>query len=203
MLFTEKQLDRYTDVLLWGLKTARTKKFKKNDIVLIRYDMPAVRLAEIVYAKLVHMGIHPVQRTNLTANMEQYFFEQSNNKQIIFQPPGEKELFNRLNGGIFLYGPESITHLSHIDSKKIGKAAVARKYLRDILDARDQAGDFGWTLCVFPTKELARHAKLSMKAYTAQIINACFLNKTSPVLHWQDIFNGATSIKNILQMQNR
>lgn len=202
MLFTEKQLDRYADALLWGLKTARTKKFKKNDIVLIRYDMPAVRLAEIVYAKLVDMGIHPVQRTNLTANMEQHFFEQSNNEQIIFQPPGEKELFNRLNGGIFLYAPESITHLSHIDAKKIGKAAVARKYLRDILDARDQAGDFGWTLCVFPTKELARHAKLSMKAYTAQIINACFLNKISPVSHWQDIFNGATSIKKWLNSMN-
>ncbi len=201
-MFTEKQLDRYADVLLWGLKTARTKKFKKNDIVLIRYDMPAVRLAEIVYAKLMDMGIHPVQRTNLTANMEQHFFEQSNNKQIIFQPPGEKELFNRLNGGIFLYSPESITHLSHIDPKKIGKAAVARKYLRDILDARDQAGDFGWTLCVFPTKELARHARLSMKAYAAQIINACFLNKISPVSHWEDIFKGATSIKKWLNNMN-
>ena len=52
-MFTEKQLDRYADALLWGLKTARTKTFKKNDIVLIRYDLPAVRLAEIVYAKLV------------------------------------------------------------------------------------------------------------------------------------------------------
>ena len=54
-MFTEKQLDRYADTLLWGLKTARTKIFKKNDIVLIRYDMPAVRLAEIVYAKLMDM----------------------------------------------------------------------------------------------------------------------------------------------------
>ena len=89
-MFTQKQLDRYADVLLWALKTARTNKFKKNDIVLIRYDMSAVRLAEIVYAKLMNMGIHPVQRTNLTANMEQQFFQQANNKQIIFQPPGEK-----------------------------------------------------------------------------------------------------------------
>lgn len=194
-MFTEKQLNRYADALLWGLKTARTKKFKKNDVVLIRYDMPAVRLAEIVYAKLVDMGIHPVQRSNLTANMEQHFFEQANNRQIIFQPPGEKQLFSHLNGGIFLYAPESITHLSHIDPKKIGKAAVARKYLRDILDTRDQAGDFGWTLCVFPTKELAKHANLSMKSYAAQIVNACFLNRVSPVSHWQNIYRRATSIK--------
>ncbi len=194
-MFTEKQLDRYADVLLWALKTARTNKFKKNDIVLIRYSTPAASLAETVYAKLLDMGMHPVLRTNPTANMEQNFFERSNNTQITFQPPGEKELFNQLNGGIFLNAPESITHLSHIDPKKIGKFAVARKYLRDILDARDQAGDFGWTLCTYTTKEQARHAKLSMKAYAAQIVNACFLNRISPVSHWQDIYHGATSIK--------
>jgi aminopeptidase len=194
-MFTDKHLDRYADILLWGLKTARTKTFKKKDVVLIRYDMPAVRLAEIVYAKLLDMGIHPVQRTNLTATMEQRFFECANNTQINFQPPGEKELLNRLNGGIFLHAPESITHLSHIDPKKIGKAAVARKQLRDILDVRDQAGDFGWTLCTFPTKELARHARLSMKAYAAQIINACFLDRNSPVSHWQQIYRQAASIK--------
>lgn len=194
-MFTDKQLDRYADILLWGLKTARTKSFKKNDVVLIRYDMPAVRLAEIIYAKLLDMGIHPVQRTNLTATMEQRFFERANNTQITFQSPGEKELFNRLNGGIFLHAPESITHLSHIDPKKIGKAAVARKYLRNILDARDQAGDFGWTLCAFPTKELARHARISMKAYAAQIIDACFLDRKSPVSHWQQIYRQAASIK--------
>jgi aminopeptidase len=194
-MFTDKQLDRYADILLWGLKTARTKTFKKNDVVLIRYDMPAVRLAEIVYAKLLDMGIHPVQRSNLTATMERRFFECANNPQIIFQPPGEKELLNRLNGGIFLHAPESITHLSHIDPKKIGKAAVARKQLRDILDVRDQAGDFGWTLCTFPTKELARHARLSMKAYAAQIIDACFLDKNSPVSQWQQIYRRAASIK--------
>jgi aminopeptidase len=194
-MFTDTQLDRYADILLWGLKTARTKTFKKNDVVLIRYDMPAVRLAEIVYSKLLDMGIHPVQRTNLTATMEQRFFERANSTQITFQSPGEIELFNRLNGGIFLHAPESITHLGHIDPKKIGKAAVARKKLRDILDARDQAGDFGWTLCMFPTKELARHARLSMKAYAAQIIDACFLDRNSPVSHWQQIFHQAASIK--------
>ena len=194
-MFTEKQLEKYADVLLWGLKTARSRKFKKNDVVLIRYNMPAIRLAEILFAKLLDMGIHPVQRINPSVDMEKSFFERSNTQQIVFQTPGEKELFKHLNGSIFLHAPESITHLSHIDPKKIGKAAVARKYLRDILDTRDQAGDFGWTLCTFPTKEQARHAKLSMKAYADQIVAACFLNKSSPVSHWQTIYKNATSVK--------
>lgn len=194
-MLTEGQMDRYADVLLWGLKTARTGRFKKNDIVLIRYNMAAIRLAEILYAKLLEMGMHPVQRVGLTATMEHHFYKLSNNKQLVFQPPGIEELSKNINGNIFLHAPESITHLSDIDPKKIGKAALARKYLRDILDKREEEGVFSWTLCMFPTEELAKHANLSMKEYTNQIVRACFLNKKSPVSEWQNIFRNAMSIK--------
>ncbi len=94
-----------------------------------------------------------------------------------------------------MHAPESITHLSGVDPKRIGKAAVARKYLRDILDERDQAGAFGWTLCNYPTEEQARHAGLSLREYADQIIRACFLNRASPVSQWQNVFKNATSIK--------
>jgi len=163
--------------------------------VCIRYNLPAIRLAEILYAKLLGRGMNPVYRMSLTATMERSFFTLSNNKQLIFSPPGDKELFRNLNGNIFLYAPESITHLSNIDPKKIGKAAIAKKYLRDILDKREEKGVFGWTLCALPTKELARQARLSMKEYTNQIVKACFLNKTSPVSTWQTLYENAGLIK--------
>ncbi len=194
-MLTEKQLDRYADVLLWGLKTARTARFKKNDIVLVRYNMPALRLAEILYAKLMEMGINPVQRAMVTSDMEKNFFLLSNSKQLVFQPPGDETLYNNLNGNIFLHAPESITHLKNIDPKKIGRAAVAAKKLRDILTKREEQGAFGWTLCVFPTEELAKHADLSIKDYSDQIIKACFLNKKSPVSEWQQIYKTAMSMK--------
>jgi len=194
-MFTAKQLDRYADVLLWGLKTARTARFKKSDIVIIRYDKPALELAEILYAKLLDMGINPVARINLTTKMELNFYQLANNRQLVFHPPGDEELFKNLNGSIYLYAPESLTHLANIDPKKIGKVAVARKYLRDILDKRDEKGAFGWTLCIFPTSEQARHAGLTMKEYTKQVINASFLNRTSPVSHWQTVYSRVTSIK--------
>jgi len=194
-MLTEKQLNRYAEVLLWGLETARTGKFKKNDIVLIRYNMPALKLAEILYAKLLDWGMNPVQRLGLNSTMERNLFKLANTKQLVFQPPGDKELFRNLNGSIYLHAPESITHLGDIDPNKIGKAAVARKYLRDILDKRDEQGAFGWTLCIYPTSELARHAKLSMREYADEIVKACFLNKVAPVSAWQNIFKNAISIK--------
>ena len=59
-VLTEKQLDRYADVLIWAMQKARTNKFKKNDVILVSYHMPAVRLAEIVFAKLLDRGLNPV-----------------------------------------------------------------------------------------------------------------------------------------------
>ena len=56
----------------------------------------------------------------------------------------------KLNGSIFLYALQSLTHLRDIDPRKIGKATVAQKQLRDILTRREAQGDFSWTLCVYP-----------------------------------------------------
>jgi len=194
-MFTNKQLERYADILWWGLSTARASAFKKDDIVLIGYHRPAVKLAEILYARLLAGGYHPVQRMSPTTMMERQFYLLSTNRQLVFLPPGETELMSRLNGRIFLYAPESITHLSDIDPKKIGKTAVAQKALRDIANQREARGDFSWTLCVFPTAELAEHAGLSLDEYSRQIIKACFLNKTAPDSHWQSIYKNAQSIK--------
>ena len=188
-------MERYCGVLVWALKTARKENFKKNDIILIRYDLAATRMAEILQGKLLDMGINPIPRMGLTWRMERNFFEQASNRQLVFLTPGEKELFKDLNGSIYLYAPGSLTHLSHIDPKRIGKAVVARKPLRDILDKRDEQGRFGWSLCMVPTPALAKHARLSMKQYTAQVVKACYLNKKDPVKAWKTIYKNAMAIK--------
>ncbi len=194
-MLTQRHLDRYADVLLWGLSTARHGRFRKNEIVLIRYDLPAVRLAEILFAKLLERGVHPVARSTPTPIMERRFFSGANAKQLVFQAPGDPEFYERLSGGLFLHAPESITHLSGIDASRIGKAAVARKPLRDIMDRREAQGLFSWSLCMLPTDALAHHAGLTIDEYGAQIVKACFLNRKDPVAHWKEIHKNAADIK--------
>ncbi len=201
-MLTEKQLLNYADVLLWGLETARSGKYKKGDIILIRFNLPAIRLAEILNEKLLKMGMNPVLRMSATPVMERSFFDNANIKQLIFTAPGEEELYKKINGSIFLHAPESITHLRFVDPKKIGKATVARKHLKDILDKREEEGAFGWTLCMLPTEELAKHAKLTIKEYTNEIAAACFLNKQLPVEQWQKVYNDAARIKKWLNSMN-
>lgn len=194
-MLNAKQLDRYADVLLWGLQTARKHKLARNDLVLVRFDLAAIRLAEILYAKLLKAGVHPLLRMNPTACVERDYYRLANDKQLIYIPPGEESLFAALNGSISIYAPESLTHLGRIDPKRIGKATVARKKLRDLIEKREAQGRFSWTLCVFPTASLAKHARVSQKSYSAQIARACFLNTKSPVAEWQRVHKEAQSIK--------
>ena len=197
-MFSKKELEGYADVLLWGLQTARRRKFNKNDAVAIRYHLPARPLAEILYDKLLRMGLNPVPRALETPQMEKSFYTRATSRQLGFVPSGEESLHQHLNGSIHLFAPESITHLSDVDPKRIGQAAVARKYLRDILARREEQGLFSWTLCVFPTMALARHAKMSLKAYARQIAAACFLEQPCPVTEWQDVHRKIRSIKKAL-----
>jgi len=60
-MLNEMHLKRYADVILWGLKTAKKGRIKKNDIVLIRFDLSALRLVEFLYEKLIRIGALPLE----------------------------------------------------------------------------------------------------------------------------------------------
>jgi aminopeptidase len=194
-MLSDKQISRYADVLIWGLKTARLRSIKKNDVILIRYDLPAIKLAEVLHKKLLESGLNPIQRLLQTPVMEKHFYSISSQKQLVFIPPGEEELYQKLNGSIAILAPESLTNLSSVEPLKISKFLKSRKSLREILDKREENGQFSWTLGMFPTQELAEHSGMDLKAYSGQIAKACFLNRVDPVAQWQIVYKNATSIK--------
>jgi len=195
IMLTENNLEKYADVLLWGLKTARKVAMKKNEIVLIQYDLAALKLAEILYARLLDLGMRPVQRMISTSNMELSFYSKANPRQLTFITPGDEELYKNINGRIYLHAPQSLTHLKDIDPARIGKAIVSRKPLKDILDKREELRQYAWTLCIVPTEELARQAKMSLKQYSTQVIKGCYLDCDDPVAQWLQIHKEVTAIK--------
>jgi aminopeptidase len=183
-MFTSEQLEKYADVLMWALQTSRRDKFKNGDVVALRFDPAGLPLAEALYRRLLAKRLHPVPRLNLSTRMQQDFFAEASVKQLLFKVPGDKELCENQHGSIHILAPDSLTHLAGADPKRLGMAASARKYLRDILDQREQAGAYGWTLCLYPTLDLARSAGLSQEEYTEQIVRACRLNASDPVREW-------------------
>lgn len=194
-MFTKDELKKYAETLWWGLTTARTKPYRPGDFVLLRFDPDALPLAEAMFDLLMDKGINPIPRQNLTAGMEVSFYGKGGDDQLTAVPAGDREFVGGLNGLISLIAPASLTHLQDIDSKRIGQAAVARKFMRDIMEKREQSGDFGWTLCIYPTPALAEAAKLSMADFKAQVVKACYLDDANPPARWNEIFAEAEKVK--------
>jgi len=194
-MLTKKQIENYADVMIWGLTTARTGKFKKGDIIAVRYYRLATKLAEAIHAKLVERGFNVVVRCLSSDAIDHDFYKLANNKQLTFVGPWEEAYLKSLNGSIFLSAPSSLTHMKDIDPKKMAKSAVARKFLGDVTDKREAEGLFGWTLCTFPTEELAKQAKLTLKQYSNQVAKACYLNEQDAVAKWNMLFREAKLVK--------
>ncbi len=194
-MLATRHMERYAEVLLWALATARKKRLKKGDLVLLRFHKPAIEQAEVVYRRLLASGFNPVPRLSPTTRMEKDFFQLADNRQLAAKIPGDDVLCQNLAGAIYLHAPESITHLQDIDSKRISRYTLSRKYLRDILDRREAEGSFGWTLCILPTRQQARHAGLTLQQYSDQVIKACFLHRQDPVAQWKKVYRRINRIK--------
>ena len=189
---------KYAEVMLWGMYTARSEPFSSGDLVLLRYDHAGLAIAEILYDRLLQEGLHVVQRANVTPGMERSFLDRAEPVQLEYIAPGEETLLQNLNGSISILAPESLTHLQDIDPSRIGRVIRSKKKLRDILDERENAGEFGWTLGLLPTEGLAQSADMSLEQYTNQIVKACHLDHSHPPDKWQEIFDSALAIKNQL-----
>lgn len=197
-MLTKIQMEKYADVLIWGLQTARKNPFKPYDIIMLRHDFNALAFVEILYQKLIKKKYHVIVRSLSTPDMEKSFYGLTDKKQRIFKGRWEDIFFKSLNGNMFVSAPESLTHLKDIDPMRMNETAIARKPFREILEKREEKGDFGWTLCEFPTEPVAKKAKLSLKEYTNQIIKACFLNEKDPVKKWKQIHRDSMKIKRSL-----
>jgi aminopeptidase len=188
-------LKKYADVLIFALKEARRGgKFKKGDNILISYDAPASALAEALYAKLLREGYNVVPRRSMGESMTRTFYSLASDAQLKFSAPWDKIFNENINGMIALRAPVDLTNLKNTDPKKIALAALARKPVREILDKREEAGSFSWTLANCPTEGLAARAGLSLKEYEAQIVKACFLKEADPVKKWKTVFSEITEV---------
>ena len=128
-------LKKYADVMIFALKSARKGgKFKKGENILVSYDMPALALAEEIYAKLTQQGFNAVVRPYATEKMAKILYTKGSDKQIKFTPVWEKVFTENLNGLIALRAPQNLANLKDVDPKKIALATLARKPIREIMD---------------------------------------------------------------------
>ncbi|MCX7905307.1 MAG: aminopeptidase [Elusimicrobiales bacterium] len=197
----ENYIEKYALVMRWACYYTNPN-LRKGSTVLLRFDLDGLKLAEYIYRFLIEDGLNVIPRMILTPTMERDFYTYASVEQLRFVPKGEKEFFENLNSNIYIHAPSSLTHLKGIDTSKQAEFAKARKFLRDIMQMREAKKLFGWTLCTYPTNELAKQAELSLEEYTNQIIKACFLDEKDPVKKWKEVFKNIDEIKKWLDSLN-
>ncbi|MGC9070577.1 MAG: aminopeptidase [Elusimicrobiales bacterium] len=187
-------IERYAEVMSWAQRYTNPN-LKKGDVVLLRFDIEALKLAETIHRLLIKEGFNVIPRMMMSYVMERDFYTYASKEQLTFIAPGEKVFYENLNSHIYIHAPSSLTHLKETDPSKQAEFSKARKFLRDIMQKRKAKKLFGWTLCTYPTKELAKQAALSFESYTSQIIKACFLDEKDPVRRWKEVFKNIDEIK--------
>lgn len=201
-MLSTTQLKKYADVLLWGLEIAREKKLAPGHGILIRADLAAMPLVEILYAKLLEQGAYPVLRLSAPETIQQTYFKLANEDQLGFVPYGEEELLSNIQGLISIRAPKSLTHLQKIKAEKLAYAAKAMVRLKNITNRREALGEYSWCLTIYPTTELAAYADMTPEAYVRQVVKACYLDAKDPVAKWRETYKEMTAVKNWLNGLN-
>jgi aminopeptidase len=75
--------------------------------------------------------------------------------------------------------------LSRVDPKKQARAQTARKPLMETSMARAAAGEYRWSLTMFPTHAYAAEAGMSLSDYEDFFYGACLATDEEPVTAWQ------------------
>lgn len=206
------KLQKMAEVLIWGLKTARGSntalvdksrniwkkaKYEKGDIVRVIYeDHPlAVKLAEYLQVMVLEQGWNPVVRGTGTDKMQHNFFEYASPEQITHIAPWEKLYQKSLNGDIVVMADGDLFAMEDIDPEKMVEMSRSRKFIRRIKQTREADGMYGWTLCALPTLSNANQAKMSVEAYTEEVIRVCYLDEVNPASKWEELRYNAEEIK--------
>ncbi len=184
-LFESVDRENYADVMLWALNETRDTPLSKRDVVLIRYDIPGLALAEAVYTRLMEAHLMPVPIAMPTPYMEMERYLNSSFGQLVFQQPGLAEMYTRAAGVINILAPEDLTHLQTVDPRTIAEARKADSANRQILQRRKQSGVLGWTTCIYPTEALAAASGMTIEEYAYALQRACWLNMPDPVKEWR------------------
>lgn len=193
-LFDRVDLENYAEVLLWALNETRAEPLKNRDVVLIRFDIPGLALAEAVYSCLMDAHLMPVPIAAPTPYMEVERYLNSSYGQLLFQPPGLSEMYSQAAGVINILAPEDLTHLQTVDPRTIDEARRADSANRQILERRKYVGTLGWTTCIYPTQALAEASDMTLEEYAYALKRACWLNMPSPLKEWRRLKHEAGEI---------
>jgi aminopeptidase len=109
-----------------------------------------------------------------------------------------KGLVDEMDHYLYIISEEDPRALSKVDPKKNMLRQNAMKKFMEWRSEKENQNKLTWTLCLYPTAGMAKEAKMNLKQYWQQVINACFLDKKDPIKEWKKVFQSINETRDKL-----
>lgn len=194
---SQKILKNYAHVLInYALNSG--EGIKKGEIVQCVVPDIAKPLALLLQNTILESGGHPIMKL-IPTGFNKDFYTLANDDQLSFFPVKLlKERVSLIDHHVSIIADPDPMELSSVDPKKIIKSRDSKKAYRDWIVAKENDGNFTWTIGLWAVESKAKIVGLSLEEYWQQIISACFLDMKDPVAEWRKITKMQDSIKDRL-----
>jgi len=160
---------------------------RKDDVVFLATQVPGIPLAKEVYRSILKSGGLPVVQI-IEDDFKLVNLQEGSDGQIAFFPEKYyRGIADSADHSVRILADRDPLFLSKADPRKVILQSRSTKPYRDWLDAKEDAGKFTWTLCLYGTEGAAKEAGLTLREYWEQIERACFLTDPDPVATWRRV----------------
>jgi aminopeptidase len=161
-------------------------KVQPKDQVLIVGSMAAVPLIREVYREVLHAG--GFCDTQILMDGKNYIdLTEANDEQLQHISPVMKMVMETYDVMIYVIGETNTRSLSNVDSARQRLRAESHAPLMKTQFERSAAGDFRWTLAIYPTHAYAQNAEMSLEEFSDYVFSCTYADTDDPVAHWQAV----------------
>jgi len=155
-----------------------------GDITLIQGESAAEPLALAVYEEVVKVGGLPIVEL-IMEGQAATFFKHAGERQLDWIAPTAAWAAEHANARIRLMAEENTRALSAVEPERQTRRQAAAKPLMETMMRRTAAGEFRWSLTLFPTQAYAAEADMSLADYEEFFYRACLCDRPDPVEAWR------------------
>ncbi len=156
----------------------------EGDITLIQGESAAEPLALAVYDEVVKAGGLPIVELIMEGQAAS-FFKYAKDSQLDWISPGAMWAAENADARIRLMADENTRALSGVEPERQTRRQAAAKPLMETMMRRTAAGEFRWSLTLFPTHAYAAEAEMSLADYEDFYYRACLCDRDDPVEAWR------------------
>jgi aminopeptidase len=157
----------------------------EGDITLIQGESSAEPLALAVYEEVMKVGGLPIVELIMDGQAPA-FFKHARDAQLDWIAPTAIWAAENAHARIRLMADANTRALSGVDPQLQTRRQAAAKPLMETMMKRTAAGEFRWSLTLFPTQAYAAEADMSLADYEDFFYRACLCDRDDPVQAWRD-----------------